>query len=209
MIRWSWPEAALAFLAFYICGFATDWLHDFFFFSHTSMQDGIEVCDQFGGGDCTIEDNIRAYSSSGWAFAGNLTLIAFLVVRGTIALLIYVALEELSPRWAVRLLLLIPAAMCLIALWHMPYEFYRALRTAMLTCCAVLAVGGWRIGLRRVPAPLAILGIVFNPLFEFHMARGTWAIINVAAAFTLVSLAYADYLIGRAPDKAGWRQFRG
>lgn len=185
MKRIEWPAAALAALIFFQLGFATDWLHDMLFYAHTSLQDGVQVCSY---DDCQIEDGVRAYTSQDWALAGNAFALFLLAARGLIALFAYFALEKRNV-YSVSLLLLIPAALLCLAALDLPYEFYHALRVAVFICCGFLAVGGWRIGMKLIPAPLAIVAVLYNPLIEFHFVRDTWLSINVAAAIVLCALA--------------------
>ena len=181
----DWPALAIATLFFFIVGLATDRLQDILFFSHTSIQDGVEIC---RGEDCWNEDGVRAYNSQNWAYIGNAFTIFTLAVRGLLSLVIYVILEK-NHKYNLLFLLLFPAALALIALLNMPHEFYRALRIAMLICCGFLAIAGWNIGIRFFTIPLAICAIAYNPLFEFHLSRDVWLPINIATSAFLLALA--------------------
>lgn len=71
----------------------------------------------------------------------------------------------------------------------MTYEFYQGLRVSMFICCVSLIIGGWRIGLRVVLIPLAILALLFSPIIEFQFERDVWVLVDALAALILVLLA--------------------
>jgi hypothetical protein len=60
----------------------TNPLHDYFFLSHTSIQEGIETCRGIGvARECWTEDGVRAYDSRFWAFLGNTFGFVTLAIR--------------------------------------------------------------------------------------------------------------------------------
>lgn len=197
----KWSAVALATLVFFLLGIVTGWFHDLLFMSHSSIQDGVEVCDWH---DCWTEDGVLAYTSRGWALAGNTFAFAMLAVRGFAAFIAYVAFDERDD-YNILLLLLIPAVMAGLAAIDLPYELYRALRVAVFICCGFLAIGAWRIGMRLIPAPLALLAILFNPLIEFHFSRSVWIAVDAVTAVFLCALAVGNYTLNRA---SGMHEFK-
>lgn len=69
--------------------------------------------------------------------------------------------------------------------WHS--VFYTALRFAVCGVSLYVAAEAANSKQFRWAIPLAIIGLIFNPLVQFHMRRGTWHIVDgVAMAMMLV-----------------------
>lgn len=79
-----------AVVVYFALSFATDPLHDALFLSHTSIQDGVLVCDGISRErECWTEDNVRAYVHRGWAILGSLFALFLGLVRAGAGFLIY------------------------------------------------------------------------------------------------------------------------
>lgn len=91
---------------------------------------------------------------------------------------------------------IIAAAMLLGALGKWPYGYYRLLRWVV---CAAAVFTAWNSCEWRKFWGVWLFGIiafVFNPLVPFHLARGTWQVIDVASVFAFVgSVAILNRLV--------------
>jgi hypothetical protein len=197
MPRPQWPAATLAVVLFFWLGFATNPLHDYLFLSHTSIQDGVEVCRQ---DDCWTEDHVRAYTSHGWALFGNSVALAFLAARAFVSLLAYVTLKQVGESRNLSAIILIPAGMTVASLATLPYEFYSATRITVFICCGFLSITAWRTGARLVPLPLATLAVLFNPIIRFDLPPSTWRFVDASAAVSLLVLAGLSWFASRQHD---------
>lgn len=86
----QYARIVAAVATFFLLALVTNPVHDWFFWSHTSIQDGVEVCD--GYGDCWTEDGVRAYQSTGWAILGHTVALGFLLLRLGIGYYVYMRL---------------------------------------------------------------------------------------------------------------------
>ena len=88
---------------------------------------------------------------------------------------------------------LIAAAMLFAALGRHHYDYYTLLRWVACGVCAYTAfqaIQSKKIGWLFV---FAIAAIMLNPITPLHLKRGTWAILDAAAAvLLLVSIAVLD-----------------
>ncbi|MFG0284227.1 MAG: DUF6804 family protein [Phycisphaerales bacterium JB039] len=73
------------------------------------------------------------------------------------------------------------AVLCGLALKDMPYGYYTFLRFAV-TVAAIVAIVTLRLGNSVLAWVWLIVGLLFNPVIVIHLARSTWAGIDVAVA---------------------------
>lgn len=82
------------------------------------------------------------------------------------------------------------AALCLLAFFRMPYEFYTVLRTAVtLTAIFAFCAYPWKEeeGARYL---CLVMVIVFNPFFPFRFSKGTWMMIDLWVAIQFFYWAF-------------------
>ncbi len=88
---------------------------------------------------------------------------------------------------------IIAVAMLLGALGKWPYGYYRLLRWVVCAAAVFTAWNSYEWRTFRGVWLFGIIALVFNPLVPFHLARGTWQVIDVAAALAFVaSVAILD-----------------
>lgn len=86
------------------------------------------------------------------------------------------------------LVLVIPAAMCLIAIADMPYGFYQLTRW-VVTIAGLL--GAYWMNFKGVLGILlVIIALLFNPLFPIHLEREQWAPIDIITAVLFIISAW-------------------
>ena len=79
---------------------------------------------------------------------------------------------------------LVPAALCLIALFELPYGYYTFLRLVVTVCAGVAGYGCWKNGRIVVAFVFGAVALLFNPVIPVHLARELWAPIDVLVAGT-------------------------
>ncbi|MFT3724652.1 MAG: hypothetical protein QM773_13845 [Hyphomonadaceae bacterium] len=92
---------------------------------------------------------------------------------------------SLLQRSAAYLLWLVPAGLCIGALWDMPYAYYELMRLPVGIVAAFLAGMIFLSGEKHaVPWAIAFgaVGLLFNPFQPVHLSREVWATIDVATA---------------------------
>lgn len=78
---------------------------------------------------------------------------------------------------------LVPAGMCIGALWPAPYAYYQFLRFVVFIAAAiVLFLEFGRAGLTPWVAGFGIAALLFNPFAPIYLSREVWAPIDVATA---------------------------
>ena len=81
---------------------------------------------------------------------------------------------------------LIPAGIAitllLLALLPMPYGYYTLLRLAVCLIAAVTAFMAFERELKWLLWPLALIGLLFNPIIPVHLAREIWGVIDLVVA---------------------------
>jgi hypothetical protein len=81
---------------------------------------------------------------------------------------------------------LIPAAMLLAALLHLPYGYYALLRLVVCVSAAIIAYKSWPKHQTWAIA-FVLVALLFNPLVIVSFDRETWAPIDVAVAAMFLS----------------------
>jgi hypothetical protein len=79
---------------------------------------------------------------------------------------------------------LIPIALLLIATARLPYGYYTFTRVVVCGFGAFFAFAGWEGGsaARVWSVVLALLAVLFNPIFPIYLHRGTWFYLDIGAA---------------------------
>lgn len=91
------------------------------------------------------------------------------------------------------LLWLAPAALLMIALLPLPYDFYTLLRIVVSGCAAFITVKAFRQGNETVLIYVAIAAL-FNPIAPVRLDRSEWAVLDViCAAWFLKHLHWMVY----------------
>ena len=88
---------------------------------------------------------------------------------------------------------LIPAAMLLAALLHLPYGYYTLLRLVVCLTAAIVAFQSWPKNQAWAIA-FGLVALLFNPLIIVALDRETWAPIDVGVAMMYLS---HWWLVGR------------
>jgi hypothetical protein len=97
-----------------------------------------------------------------------------------------------------RLFFLVPAALLLLAVLHLPYGYYTFLRLAVAVCAIIAA---W-VALKAKDAVnwevvvMGLIAILFNPLAPVWLSRAAWLPIDLAGA------AFFAYFALRSDTKA-------
>ena len=98
-----------------------------------------------------------------------------------------------------RAFLIVPAAMCLLALLHLPYGYYQLLRLVVTASATFFVVSGWRSKSPVTTATFAVVALAYNPVFHLRLDRAVWEWVNIAtAAIYLGALAVSEWR-----DRAG------
>lgn len=81
----------------------------------------------------------------------------------------------------------IAAAMLLAAMWKWPYDYYTVMRLAVCGAAVFVAYKAWTF--KRVWGVWAFgfVTVLFNPLVPVHFERGTWQVIDLAAAAMFIA----------------------
>lgn len=82
----------------------------------------------------------------------------------------------------VRLFMIVPAAMCLLALLHLPYGYYQLLRLVVTICGAFLSFAGWKMHAPVAAAVFGIVALAYNPVLPLALGRSNWEWANAATA---------------------------
>lgn len=82
-----------------------------------------------------------------------------------------------------RVIALVPAAMLVLAVFHMPYGFYTLLRLVVTAAAVILT----RHALSRPVRPFwaaafCFIALLFNPVMPVHLTREIWFFIDFAIA---------------------------
>jgi hypothetical protein len=96
-------------------------------------------------------------------------------------------MSEQNSRILMPAIFLVPAAMSLIGLAHMPYGYYQLLRLVVTGSAALIAWQGFERGDRAMPVLFTLTALLFNPLFRVHFERQQWAILNVMVAVLYIA----------------------
>ena len=88
---------------------------------------------------------------------------------------------------------LVAAAMLFAAMGKWPYDYYRILRWVVCAGAAFVAYQGWAFRKSWASWLFGFMAVLFNPLVAVHFGRGTWQVIDLAAAaaFVVVTVALA------------------
>lgn len=113
-----------------------------------------------------------------------------------VVLVIVLALGGAASWWIFRrggasmALYLVPAGLMLGALGPWPYAYYQVLRLITLGCLGFVLYRmlPWQWTWRR--GVLAVVLVIYNPVFPLHFPREVWAVINVITATALLAVAY-------------------
>lgn len=81
------------------------------------------------------------------------------------------------------------AAMLFLGAVPLPYGYYTLLR---LVACGVFGFAAFTAHERKnivLPWIYGMIALLFNPVFKVHFSKGTWALLDVAAAVVLLATA--------------------
>ena len=84
---------------------------------------------------------------------------------------------------------LIVAAALFIATGRMPYGYYQLLRWGVCGAACYVAWTAYRFDHAWAVWPFIAVAVLFNPIAPFRLSRGTWAVLDAAAAFSFVAAA--------------------
>jgi hypothetical protein len=87
---------------------------------------------------------------------------------------------------AFKIARIIAAILLVVALGDHPYDYYVLLRFLVCGVCGYGAYYAFRKKEEVWTWTFAIIALLFNPIIPIHLARGTWAIIDLAAAVVLL-----------------------
>lgn len=88
----------------------------------------------------------------------------------------------------------ISAAMLFIALLPLPYGYYGLLRITITLCTTLTAYYTFKKrGYSCPTAALAIIALLFNPIIEIHLSKGTWQVIDIMTGTVFLYLTYQSY----------------
>lgn len=93
-------------------------------------------------------------------------------------------------RWP---LYLIPIAMLGAALLPMPYGYYQFLRLIVCGAAILGAIDANQRGDQPSLIVLAMLAVLYNPVFRIHLDRETWGMINVATAAAFAAVGFRHF----------------
>lgn len=85
-----------------------------------------------------------------------------------------------------RALIWCVVVMLIGALLPMPYDYYTLLRVASSATFAIGARAQYRVGAPGHATVFAVFAIMLNPFVPIHLARATWAFVDLAAACLLL-----------------------
>jgi len=90
------------------------------------------------------------------------------------------------------LLWVIPAAMLILALFHLPYGYYTLLRIVVTVCSAYLSrleyISTQKISFFVIT--FGLLALLFNPIIPIYFSKSIWAGIDLLAALIFGIHAY-------------------
>ena len=86
----------------------------------------------------------------------------------------------------------VPAAMCLIALAHLPYGFFQILRIIVTFCAAVIAYRAFSACYLVTAWLLAMVAVLYNPVVKIHMSRDVHMVGNVLTAALFIWTWWCD-----------------
>jgi len=95
---------------------------------------------------------------------------------------------------------------CAMLLWALypgnPYGYYLLLRVVCCAAFAYLAFVAWERQQRGWVWVLAVVAVVYNPIFRIHLTREIWSALNVATVAVAVASVFALKGTGRAQNPA-------
>ena len=97
--------------------------------------------------------------------------------------------------------LLIPAAMLLLALLHLPYGYYEFLRLVVTGSAVWIAIAVWNDRRLIWGALFALTGLLYNPLIRVHLDRETWRIVNVVTSVLFLAAFVFLMMRGRHVER--------
>lgn len=98
-------------------------------------------------------------------------------------------------------LFFVPGILLLIALLPLPYSYYRFLRWAVFLPSWYFVISqSWQIFTypafrlsqtqrthgKKIILAFAVVMVLFNPIFPFHLSRGTWMVLDFLAALVML-----------------------
>lgn len=99
-----------------------------------------------------------------------------------------------------RLYFLVPAAMSVLAVLHLPYGYYQLLRLVVVSCAGLIAWGGWQRRSHIYVIAFGMLALIYNPIFPLRFERELWAWINIGTAIEFIG---AMFLLERSERQRG------
>lgn len=81
-----------------------------------------------------------------------------------------------------RLYLIVPAAMCVLALLHLPYGYYQFLKLVVTFSAGFLAICGWQFRSHLMTVVFGLVALTYNPVLPLSLGREIWSWVNVATA---------------------------
>lgn len=85
-----------------------------------------------------------------------------------------------------KLIWIIPSAALAVALLDMPYGYYVLLRVLVCGVCIYLAIEETKAGRSGWTWVFGGVAVLYNPIFQIHLDREVWSIVNVATIAMLV-----------------------
>ena len=86
-----------------------------------------------------------------------------------------------------RIVAIIAGVMLLIAMLSVwPYGYYQLNRVVVFLAGVYLAYSAYKLQKENWAWALGITAVVFNPFMPLHMAKGSWAILDLVAGITFL-----------------------
>lgn len=84
---------------------------------------------------------------------------------------------------------IVAGAFAAIAIFDHPYSYYQITRWIVCAVAIYAAYQAYQAGKAAWPWIFGVVAVLFNPLFPFYFAKGTWQVLDaIVAAIFFVSL---------------------